>query len=92
MKSMKPETKINLLVWCGYMLGFVYACFLDYIPGSWKWAAWAVMLGALVLLMILSDRVLDEAFDRGVDYVLSMVRNYERQGTQNAGAENSDGR
>ena len=89
---MKPETKINLLVWGGYMLGFVYACFLDYIPGGWKWAAWAFMLGALVLLMILSDRVLEEAFDRGVDYVLSMVRNYERQGKQNAGAENSDGR
>ena len=92
MKPMKPETKINLLVWGAYMLGFVYACYLEYIPGEWKWICWAVMLAALVLLMILSDRVLEEAFDRGVDYVLSMVRNYERQGKQNAGAENSDGR
>ena len=78
MKSMKPETKINLLVWCGYMLGFVYACFLDYIPGGWKWICWTVMLAALVIIMLLSDRV------------LSMVRNYERQGKRNAGAENPD--
>lgn len=86
---MKPETKINLLVWCGYMLGFVYACFLDYIPGGWKWAAWAFMLAALVLLMILSDRVLAEAFRNGVDHMLDLMRNGERM-RKNAGAENPD--
>ena len=89
MKPMKPETKINLLVWGAYMLGFVYACYLEYIPGEWKWICWAVMLAALVLLMILSDRVLDEAFHNGVDHMLDLMRNWERV-RKNAGTGNPD--
>lgn len=86
---MKPKSKLNLLIWCGYMLGYIYACCLDYIPGGWKWVAWGVMLVVLVLLMMLSDWTADKTFQDGVDYVLYIVRYCQKKGGNTIGQQNN---